>query len=252
MKQPTRSYINNVPILQGELTVIVADTADDMLRHSAQLATDTHALGLGVVLINCGITRTRFNQYTEHITKCSQYTYESQKRKPRLVGYTSEVGNLVNDEYALRGLRAHAMASVYIIIGWEWSSNSYTRKDKLVFMLRELLDEGATIIVYSQTRTKPIPGRMDRAGIGKLGSLARSITSIEAVVASHKAIPVEPPVIATEEEMEKVEQSIQSIMNNINGLGDKSQKKNEVLPRSPLNDDEPDTFRDGLEEILTE
>ncbi|HEY6171530.1 MAG TPA: hypothetical protein VIX80_04635 [Candidatus Kapabacteria bacterium] len=245
----THSYINNVPINQGELTVIVADTADDMLYHSSKLATDTFALGLGVVLINCGITRTRFNEYTEHITKCTESSYYATKKYiPRLVGYTSEVGNLVNDEYAFRSLRAHAKASVFIIVGWEWSSDSYLRKDKLMFMLRKLIDEGSTIIVYTQTRTKPIPGKMDRGGIGKLATLARSVTSIDAVVASHKSAPAENPTVATEEEMDKVEKEIQSIMNNINGLGENPQKKLEGANRNPLNDDKPETFRDRAAE----
>ena len=51
MKQTTHTYINNVPISQGELTVIVADTVDDMLRHSAQLATDTLSQTLETVII---------------------------------------------------------------------------------------------------------------------------------------------------------------------------------------------------------
>lgn len=248
----THTHINNVPISQGELTVIVADTVDDMLHHSARLATDSHSLGLGVVLVNCGITRARFNEYTDHITKYSDSSYYGKNQKPRLVGYTSAVGNLVNDEYALKSLRYHAMASVLIIVGWEWSSNSYLRKDKLLFLLREILDSGITIIVYSQTRTKPTPGRMDRAGIGKLGTLARSVTSIEAVEASHKAAPAETPVVASEEEMANVEKAIQLTINNINGLPDKSQKKLEGLPPNPLNDDKPETFRDGLEEVLCE
>jgi hypothetical protein len=252
MKQSTHSFINNVPISQGELTVIVSDTADDMLRHSAQLATDTHALGLGVVLINCGITRTRFNEYTEHITKCTDSSYYGKKHIPRLVGYTSEVGNLVNDEYAFRSLRAHAKASVFIIVGWEWSSDSYLRKDKLMFMLRKLLDEGSTIIIYTQTRTKPIPGKMDRGGIGKLATLARSISSIDAVVASHKSAPAENPVVSTEDEMKNVGKQIQSIKNNINGLEENPQKNDVRLSHYPLNDDNPDTFRDGREETLTE
>lgn len=248
----THSHINNVPISQGELTVIVADTADDMLRHSSQLAADTYALGIGVAVINCGITRTRFNEYTEHITKYTDNSYFAKKQKPRIVGYTCEVGNLINDEFALRSLRYHAMASIVIIVGWEWSSDSYSRKDKLLFMLRKLLDEGTTIIIYTQTRTKPVPGRMDRGGIGKLGTLARSVTSIEAAVASHKSAPAETPVVATEEEMAKVEKEIQSIMNNINGLGDNPQKKLQGRPPNPLNDDKPETFRDDLEEVLCE
>jgi hypothetical protein len=106
---------------------------------------------------------------------------------------------------------------VLIISGWEWASKSWRLKEDLMFFLREIAEEtGMAIIVYSQSRTNPVAGRIDRGGIGKLATIALSIVRIEDDEESAEK-PQEPVIISPKDEIE-AERFAQLVAREINDL----------------------------------
>jgi hypothetical protein len=217
-------YILNVPLEHGEVSVVLASNAEDMLRHSAKFATDCSALGAGVMLINCGLSERRFNEHTEHIKKYKDIDYMPKKEKPRLMAYNSTLGDLVGDSGTIKAMCMQAHVSVVIIMGWEWTSCTYARKERLLYFMRELLRHGTAVIVYSQATTNPTPGKQDRAGLGKLAMLAYGIVNVEGSEEAAKIAPSPTPVTATDKEMTKMDEKIQLVMNNINELPGKREE----------------------------
>src|SRR6187402_1308994 len=165
MKIP--KHILNVPLEHGEISVVLADNAEEMLQHSAKFATDCSNLGVGVMLVNCGLSERRFNEHTEHIKKYPSCDYLPKKQKPRLIAYNSTEGDLIGDSGTIRAMFLQAKVSVVVIMGWEWTSSSYARKERLLYFIRQLLREHIAVVVYSQAQTNPTPGKPDRAGLGK-------------------------------------------------------------------------------------
>jgi len=127
----------------------------------------------------------------------------------------------------MRAMCFQAKVSVVIIMGWEWTSSSYARKERLLFFIRQLLREGTAVVVYSQAQTNPTPGKPDRAGLGKLAMLAYGIVNVEGAVEAAKMAPSPTPIVATNEEMEMMDKKIQLVMNKINGLPEKSEENSE-------------------------
>ncbi|HEY6171676.1 MAG TPA: hypothetical protein VIX80_05405, partial [Candidatus Kapabacteria bacterium] len=120
-----------------------------------------------------------------------------------------------------------AKVSVVVIMGWEWTSSTYARKERLLYFMRKLAKQGNAVVVYSQARTNPTAGRPDRGGIGKLAMLAYGIVNVQGSIEAAKVAPSPKPVVATRDEMEKVEKNIQLVMNKINGLPEKSEENSE-------------------------
>jgi hypothetical protein len=166
MKTIPYKHVLNVPLEHGEISVVLADTAEDMLRHSSQFATEISQLGVGVMLMNCGLSERRFNEHTKNIPKYKSYEELPKRRVPQLMAFNSTRGDLVGDSYIIDSMSYHAHVSVLIIMGWEWTASSYARKERLMYYLRELIgDKQMAVVVYSQARTRPTAGRPDRACI---------------------------------------------------------------------------------------
>lgn len=245
MKKPR--HILNVPLEMGEVSVVLADNADEMLRHSAKFATDCSALGVGVMLINCGLSERRFNEHTEHIKKYRDVDYMPKKKKEYLLAYNSTEGDLVGDSGTIRAMCTQANVSVVIIMGWEWTSSTYARKERLLYFIRQLLREHNAVVVYSQAQTNPTPGKQDRAGLGKLAMLAYGIVNVEGSEEAAKMVPSPIPLVENKGDMEKMDKNIQLVMNKINGLEGKSgenppppipYEKPSEAHTYPLNDDD--------------
>ncbi len=254
MKKPR--HILNVPLELGEVSVVLAANADQMLRHSAKFATDCSELGAGVMLINCGLSERRFNEHTQNIKKYKDIDYMPKKKKERLLAYNSTLGDLIGDSGTIHAMCLQANISVVIIMGWEWTSCTYARKERLLYFIRELLQRDTAVVVYSQAQTNPTAGKQDRAGLGKLAMLAYGIVNVEGSEEAAKMAPSPKPVVATDEEMEKMDEKIKLVMNKINGLGGKSEENSPTpvppeqareTQRYPLNDD--DDWTDGEEVV---
>ena len=214
---PARTYspfINNIPIRHGEITVITSRNAVASMKHSSRLASDTKKTGLGTLLINCSMSNNRFQEFfLEHYDPCV--------KKPELVIHSSVQGNLIGEREAIDQIITQAKISVIIIAGWEWTSSSWRRKERLFFYLRELMAEyNIAIVIYSHVFNSPVAGEIDRAGLGKLSLLAMFVVELGASEVLEEIIRKPPPiVINTVEEEREAERSARLLINKINGLG---------------------------------
>ena len=119
----------------------------------------------------------------------------------------------------MKGVLGNANIGTVIIAGWEWTSSSWRRKERLLFYLRELMEEcGITVIVYSQATTNPTAGKNDRGGIGKLAMLAVGIVRLEASEDLESVRPKVLPMVIKKDEWEAAERSAQLLVNKMNEL----------------------------------
>ncbi|MFI5263322.1 MAG: hypothetical protein ACHQM6_02270 [Candidatus Kapaibacterium sp.] len=220
------SYIKNIPLSQGELSVVLAKDAEQLMRHSCELAEEMKQSGLGVLLINCGMSDRRFRRHAHAATSCIKeqatdlmpYRHEPGDES-QIMLYSSVGGDLVGEADTIRALVAQCPASVVILAGWEWTSSSYRRKERLIYDLRELMrDQDVSVVVYSQATTKPELGIYDRGGIGKLAMLAVAIIAVTAANILEVASPKPKAIITTESDIEAAERSAQLLTSKINDL----------------------------------
>jgi hypothetical protein len=240
------TYINNIPMAHGEVTVVTADNAEKVARHSCELASEIRKVGMGTLLINCGMSRKRFHEIEKEVIekelsqvgrtlspsaeKNGQRVTDKSVRatgegkageKIHLIVHSSVRGDLAGERDAIAQKVRECKIGVVIIAGWEWTSNSYRRKERLLYNLRELMeDEDIAVIIYSQCQTKPIAGNYDRGGLGWLAMLAVIIVAMEASAEMKNEVPKPPPiVIRNEAEMEEAEAAVAQLLSNkINGL----------------------------------
>ena len=141
-------------------------------------------------------------------------------KKNRLVLHSSVRGDLIGEREAIDQIVTETAASVIIIAGWEWTSSSWRRKQRLLFYLRELMeDRDVAIIIYSHTANAPVAGEIDHGGIGKLSLLAMFIIELNTAEELEKQVPQAPAVCyETYEEYLEAERSAQLMINKINGL----------------------------------
>src|SRR6187455_152840 len=119
------SHVNSVPIAEGEISVVLSDDAEDMMRHAAGVSLATQKAGAGVMLVNCGMSARRFNTYMQpHKPKRDMYYYhpDTRSKEAKLVVYDSVVGDLVGDIESVKTMVFHGRVKVLIIMGWEWTS----------------------------------------------------------------------------------------------------------------------------------
>ena len=220
------SYINHVPIAPGELSVILAESAEDIMRHSCALALKAQSIGMGTLIINCGMSDRRFKEKSDGIVTDSSAGIPPASCR-RDAGVTladifmrsSTRGNLIGDMELMKGVLGNANIGTVIIAGWEWTSSSWRRKERLLFYLRELMEEcGITVIVYSQATTNPTAGKNDRGGIGKLAMLAVGIVRLEASEDLESVRPKVLPMVIKKDEWEAAERSAQLLVNKMNEL----------------------------------
>jgi hypothetical protein len=205
-------YINNVPFLPGELTIVTSDHAEATLQHSSRVANSFRTAGLNTLVINCGMSDRRFrNHYYD--------TYgEDTFTKPMVILKTSRCGNVVGDREGFDQILREAKIGVVILVGWEFASSTTRRRNRLFFYLQELMQEqDITVIVYSQTTGNPVAGMM--GPLGKLGVSALEIVKIDSSKILEGTVK-KPPVLVWEssEELHKAEEGVRQLLRNINTL----------------------------------
>jgi len=221
-----RSYINSIPLRHGEVTVVTSGNAVRTMQHCTRLASDAQKTGLPVLLVNCGMSDARFKEYYyEHYDPCV--------KKPELVLKSSVRGNLIGEREAIDQIVEEANIKVIVIAGWEWASSSWRRKQRLLFYLRELMEEkNIVVVIYSHVSNAPVAGEIDHGGLGKLSLLAMFIVEIEASEELEEVVPKPLPIVVqTVEELQAAERSAQLLARKINNLGE---GKSEV--RSPMSE----------------
>jgi hypothetical protein len=214
------TYIDNVPSETGEITVLMHEHADTVTHHACKTAQAIRQHNLGVLLINCATSKRRF----EH-TADDYITKDSRNKRPHLYTITMERGNLADEKNYIEEMIDAAGVNVLIITGWEWTSSSWRRKERLLFLLREWAErKDVAIIIYSQSRTEPTTGIYDRGGIGKLAMIAFAIQRIDTVEQTRN-IPKPPPLIFNEEVRAAADRGAQFIASQLRSYGGDSRER---------------------------
>ena len=208
-----RAYINNVPLRHGEVTIITSDNAMATMQHSSRLAESIKNAGSPTLLINCGMSDKRFKEYFYE-------NHDAAVKNHEIVLYSSIRGDLIGEREAIDQIVVEAGIGVVIIAGWEWTSSSWRRRQRLLFYLRELMeDRDVAIIIYSHTANAPVAGEIDHGGVGKLALLAMFVIELNTVEELEKQVPIAPSVCyRTYEEYLEAERSAQVMLSKINGL----------------------------------
>jgi hypothetical protein len=205
-------YVNNVPFLDGELTIVTSDHAEASMRHSSRLANSFRKAGLNVLVINCGMSDRRFRSHYYDAYGEDTYT------RPMVVLKTSRMGNVIGDREGFDQIIREGKIGVVILVGWEFASSTTRRRNRLFYYLQELMEAfKLPVIVYSQTAGTPIAGMM--GPLGKLGAAAFEIVQIDTSSVLEEAVK-KPPVLVWEsqDEMQKAEEGVQQLLMNINQL----------------------------------
>lgn len=214
------THVNSVPLAHGELSVVLSESAENMLAHSTKLASDIRKLGVGTLIINCGVSEQRFNEHINpYISSSDRFYKRKNEKETKLVPYSTIRGDLVGDGDTITQIVAQAAIGVVIIMGWEWTSSNWRRKERLLYYLRELMHEHkVAVIVYSQARTEPVVGVYDRGGIGKLGVMCIAITKEETTTEVEKHAPRPAPLVMSNKDWAEATRSAQLLINKTNEL----------------------------------
>jgi hypothetical protein len=208
-----RAYINRVPVRHGELTIVASHNAESSMKHSAQLAAKTQQSGVPVLLINCAMSD---KQFKEHFNK----HHAPSVKRPHVVLMSSVRGNLIGEKEAIDQIIEETGTGVIIISGWEWTAASWRRKQRLLFYLRELMEErDVAIVIYSHVHNAPVAKEIDHGGLGKLSLLAMFVVELEASEHLENESPKPPPLVSLSlEEDQAAERSAQLLINKMNRL----------------------------------
>lgn len=209
-----KTHYNNVPIEQGEVSVVLSEMSGDIIRHSCELAKTVRDKGIDVLLVNCVASRKRFQNVADTVIRPRSYAGRTHCRIRTVVQ-----GNMYGDRDAIDEIAKRCNISIVIICGWEWTSDCWRRKRSLMFYLRGLMDrEDVAIVIYSQASTKPVAGKYDRGGLGSIAQLAVVIVQMEFNDEQMKETPPPPPLIVDPEEWEAAGRSAQLLTSKINNL----------------------------------
>jgi hypothetical protein len=172
--------ICNIPVSEGELTIIRAAQAAEIMKHSCEVAKAARAAGAGVLIINTGLSKRRFKAAAADVgIELSPVRDTSSMVSPgntSLIIQTSIAGELSSQLSEIRQICEEAKIRIVIITGWEWTSASHRRKELLLFGLRGLLDElDISLIVYTQSPNSIASGKYARGGVGKLAMIAYEV-----------------------------------------------------------------------------
>jgi hypothetical protein len=221
------TYVNNIPIIHGEVSVIMSDSVTESSKHAVALAKEIHSHGVNVLVLNCAMSDQRFHYIAKPIIdgKSGAAPVPTQSvgtRKQKYFEIRSCVrGNLIDEGDKIDNLITECRIGVVILCGWEWASSSWRRKERLLYYLREIMEEhGVAVIIYSTARTQPTVGRYDRGGLGKLAELALYITQVKtAEELKDKVKKPKPIVISNQAEVDAAERSAQLIVEKALGYG---------------------------------
>jgi hypothetical protein len=210
--QKKMTYFLHVPMHPGELTIVKNTHAEDAMRHSVRLAHEANQAGLGVLLINCGMTDRRFREAFEELGP-------EREKDPRLIVHTASRGNLVKDRDVLEPLIAKSQIGVIIIVGWEWASDSYKRTRRLYTFLWEMMDwQDAAIVVYANAAHEVQAGKFDQRGLGKLALMAYATCEVNSAEKLEKLRPLPRPIVASDRDRALAERGVAELVKKINGL----------------------------------
>jgi hypothetical protein len=205
----------------------MSNHADEIRRHSCSLAAAVQKAGVGTMLINCGISDQRFREDApKPDVKIAQdeegepeVHFLTKSEKSHLLIHTSIRGDLVDDMYDFNRLIHECGIGVIILAGWEWASNSWRKKERLLYRLRELMaDTDVAIIVYSMNPVMPVAGMLTRGSVGRLSTIAFAVTNIITSEKLEAEAPKPPPIVASKYDMDRAAESAQLLTNKINGL----------------------------------
>jgi hypothetical protein len=172
--KPEAAYIKNIAIRHGEISIVTSDHAEATMRHSSKLAASIQQIGVGVLLINCGMSDRRFR---EHFKEQHKEIYHN----PRLILTSRHKGNLVAERDGIDQTVLHGKIGVVIIAGWEFASDCYKRRNRLITYLRELMaEQDVAVVIYAHNAKDPSAGKIDHGGLGKLSLLAYAVAKIDA------------------------------------------------------------------------
>jgi hypothetical protein len=222
----TTTHIRNVPLAHGELSLVVAKSAEEATDHSWEIAAACQQLGVGVLLVNTGISKRRFTMADPRRDAPSSH----ERQGALLMVHTSNRGNVVGETSEIQQLIRDCNIGVVIISSWEWTSSNYGRQRSLRYFLREIMEEeDVAVIVYSQTATTPVAGRYDRGGTGRLAEMAVAVADIRGSRGSSVSSPRPAPIIfhgskeRAEIEMLNMERTVREanalVNSKINDLG---------------------------------
>lgn len=220
-----------MPLAHGELSVVLSESAENMLAHSTKLASDIRNLGVNTLIINCGVSKQRFNEHLEpYISTSDRFYTRKDEKEVKLANLSTCRGDLVGESDTVTEIVARAAIGVVIIMGWEWTSSSWRRRERLLYYLRELMEEhNVAVIVYSQATTEPVVGKYDRGGIGKLGMMSVAVTKDTTTAEIEKVAPRPMPIILTGKEWVEATRSAQLLIKKTNELqGKKKDRKSDV------------------------
>src|SRR6185295_15294029 len=88
-----RSYINNVPVREGEISIVTSRSAVETMKHSSRLGADMQKAGMPVLLLNCGMSDARFKEYF--------FEHHKYPTSPHIVLKSSVRGDLVGDRESI-------------------------------------------------------------------------------------------------------------------------------------------------------
>jgi hypothetical protein len=219
---------HGVAAAAGEISVVMSNDAEQMVRHCAALAAEIQRKGVGSMVINCGITERRFNEhFTPIATGGSRNVRPENRKSVPLIRHSTRRGDLADRADLIREFITSHNIKVVVIMGWEWTSSSYRRNQELLYTLRDLAEtHDVSIIVYTQRISKAEPGKYDRSGIGKLGMLAVAVSTVDKAEESSgiNEVLAEPEMSVEDHQSAKV--GVTLLINKINNL----QGENAALP----------------------
>jgi hypothetical protein len=218
-----KTTINNIKIAQGEVSVVMSDLSADIVRHSCQTAKVLRDRGVNTLVLNCAVSNKRFRAVADTIVHPKSYHGNTNLHIRSVVQ-----GNLVGDRDNIDLITHQRNVMVVIICGWEWTSDCWRRKNKLIFFLRELMEQhDVAVIVYSQAMTNPVAGRYDRGGLGRLAQLAIVIIRLDPSGDPADVLPMPPMMVIDPEDWESAEKCAQLIASQLSSYGGNSEERHE-------------------------
>ncbi|HET9136817.1 MAG TPA: hypothetical protein VFO76_09275 [Candidatus Kapabacteria bacterium] len=180
----TRIY--NVPVTDGEITIVRTLAAADVMKHSCGFAQALRKKGSGVLIVNTGLSKRRFKEAAceagIEVNQVRETNAMVSPGKTSLIIQTSLAGELSKELESIRTLCKEAKISVVVITGWEWTSSSYRRKEQLLFGLRQLLNDlDIAVVIYTQSPQYVTCGQYSRGGVGKLAMLAYDVVDYDPI-----------------------------------------------------------------------
>jgi hypothetical protein len=159
---------------------------------------------------------------------------------PHLILKSSIRGDLINEGEEIRQALAEGVIRVVILAGWEWASNSWRKKQRLLYFLREIMEDyNVAVIIYSSKYNSPEAGKIDRGGLGDLAYLSMFVVAIDCSEQLEKDLP-KPPILVVrdEEELEAMERSAQLLLSKVNELQGENAKITSSWDINPPDEEE--------------